>query len=168
MSVAIPRDNMKSILIASTLALLALCAPLTHAASDPPITPVEAIQLAAKAAPDHGVQGTFLFTVKASGENKRHTEIYLNSELDYRDQRNLTVKIEQPAIRELEAKFGKDLKTYFVGKQILVTGTARRVTIIFGKPRVSAVNGSIRNKYYFQTHLPVVSAEQIVLASQAQ
>jgi hypothetical protein len=151
--------------IASILALLALGAPIrAQSAGGPPIAPAEAVQLAAAAAPDQGVQGSFLVTVKASGEDKRRKRIYLNSELDYRDQRNLTVEIEQSAISGLEAKYGKDLKTYFIGKQILVAGTARRVTIYFGKPRVSAVSGNLRNKYYFQTHLPVVSADQIVLA----
>jgi hypothetical protein len=152
--------------IAPVLALLALCAPAAaQSVASPPIAPAEAVQLAAAAAPDQGIQGTFLVTIKASGDDKKRKKIFLNSELDYRDQRNLTVEIDQSAISELEAKYGRDLKTYFIGKQILVTGTARRVTIYFGKPRVSAV-GNLRTKYYFQTHVPVVSAEQIVLVPQ--
>jgi len=152
-------------LLASVLALTGLFVPAaTCAAALPPIAPVDAIQLAAGAAPDHGIDGKFLVTVKATGEDKKRGEIYLNSELDYRDQRNLTVRIEQPAVRGLEAKFGKDLKNYFLGKTLLVTGTARRVTVYFGKPRVSAVSGTIRNKYYFQTHVQVVNSEQILLA----
>jgi hypothetical protein len=153
--------------IALLLTLFAVWGPATgQVAALPPITPAEAIPLAAAAAPDRGIRGTFLITVKASGEDKKRKEIYLNSELDYRDQRNLTVRIEPSAIPGLEARFGKDLKKVFIGKQILVTGTATRVTIIFGKPRVSAVNGGLRNKYYFQTHVSVASAEQIVLAPQ--
>jgi hypothetical protein len=145
----------------------ALCAPaMAQVVSIPPLSPVEAIQLAAAAAPDHEIQGTFLITVKATGDEKKpKKKIFLNSELDYRDQRNLTVAIEQSAISGLEARYGKDFKAYFVGKQILVSGAARRVTIIFGKPRVSP-NGNLRNKYYFQTHVSVVDADQISLAPQ--
>ncbi len=159
---------MKPSLIAPILVLLAASAStFAQTAVLPPISPAEAVQMAAAVAPDHGIQGTFLVTVKASGEDKRRNQIFLNSELDYRDQRNLTVVLEPSAIPELEAKFGKDLKRYFIGKQILVTGTATRVTIIFGKPRVSSVNGSLRNKYYFQTHLSVLKEAQIVPAPEA-
>lgn len=149
---------------------LALIAPSVPPAAQPPgirpIAPIEAVQLAAAEAPDHGVEGTFLMTVKASGDDKKRNEIYLNSELDYRDQRNLTVRIERSAIAGLEAKYGNNLKTYFIGKQILITGIARRVTIYFGKPQLFAASGKLRNKYYFQTHVPVVSADQLALAPQ--
>ena len=158
---------MKPSAIAIFLALIALSAET--AAQAPvvtPIVPIEAVQLAAAAAPDNGVQGTFLISVKASGDDKKRN-LFLNSELDYRDQRNLTVAIERSAVAELEAKYGGNLKTYFIGKQILVTGIARRVTIYFGKPRVSAVNFKLRNKYYYQTHVSVMSADQIVLVPQA-
>lgn len=158
---------MKSSSIASVLLLLALCyTDEARSVAVPPISPSEAIQSAAAAAPDHGVEGTFLLSVKASGADKKRREMYLNSELDYRDQRNLTIEIEQSAVPGLEAKYGKDLQSFFIGKQVLVTGVARRVTISFGQPRVSAVNGRLRNKYYYQTHVRVVNAEQIVLAPQ--
>ena len=154
---------MRPLSLAPFLAVFTLCATaMAQVAAVPPIAPAEAVQLAAAAAPDHGIKGTFLIAVKATGVDKRRNEILLNSELDYRDQRNLTVDIAQTAIAELEAKFGKNLRTYFVGKQILVTGTARRVTIYFGKPQFSAV-GKLRSKYYFQTHVAVVSADQIAL-----
>jgi hypothetical protein len=159
------QHEMTQSLLAFVFALTTLCVPAaTRAAVPSPLAPVEAIQLAAEAAPDRGVDGTFLVTVKATGEDKKRGEIYLNSELDYRDQRNLTIRIEPSAVRGLQAKFGKDLKAYFLGKTVLVTGAARRVTVYFGKPRVSAVSGHIRNKYYFQTHVPVVNSEQILLA----
>jgi len=158
---------MKPSLIAPVIALLASCVlAAAQAAAIPSIAPAEAVQLAAAAAPDHGVDGTFLITVKATGEDKKRKRLFLNSELDYRDQRNLTVVIEQSAISGLEATYGKELENYFIGKQVLVSGTAKRVTIYFGKPRISAVNGNIRNKYYYQTHVSVVSAEQIALAPQ--
>jgi hypothetical protein len=160
--------TMKLSPITLLLVLTALCASTSAYSGEVlPLSPVEAVQLAASVAPDQGVQGKFLLTVKASGDDKRRGKVYLNSELDYRDQRNLTIEIERSAFPELEAKYGKNLKTYFIGKQVLVSGIAKRVTIFFGKPRISAVNGKPRSNYYFQTHVQVLSADQILLVPQS-
>ena len=51
------------------------------------ITPAEAIRRAAEAAP-RGVEGRFTFTVKATGRAEGN-RLFLNSEADYRDQRNI-------------------------------------------------------------------------------
>src|SRR5205085_1522443 len=83
------------------LALLC-CAGSAQGTATDPVAPAEAVQLAAAVAPDHGIQGTFLLTVRASGVDKQRKQVFLNSELDYRDQRNLTLVIEQSAIPGLE------------------------------------------------------------------
>lgn len=153
---------MKRLAVASVLIFLGCCAPaLAQPAADAPIAPAEAIQQAAAAAPGGGVEGTFVLTVRASGVDKRRRTVYLNSELDYRDQRNVTVDLEPPAFAGLQARYGKDLEKAFIGKQILVTGTARRVTIYFGTLRFSKVTGKPLNKYYFQTHVRVLDADQV-------
>jgi hypothetical protein len=159
-----PEVKSRPMHLAFALVLAAL--PITAtSATTPPILPADAIQLAAAAAPDRGVDGTFLLTVKATGEDKKQHRIFLNSELDYRDQRNLTVVIEPSALPDLEARYGKNPKGFLMGKQLLVTGTAKRVTIYFGRPKFSAVNGKLLNKYYFQAHLAVARGDQIVLTS---
>ena len=80
-----------------TLAASALCLLLAACVHEqvvvlPPgpawIDPSSAVQLAA-AAPRDGVTGVFAMTVRAVGRDERG--VYLNSERDYRDQRNLTV-----------------------------------------------------------------------------
>ena len=85
--------------------------------------------------------------------------LYLNSELDYRDQRNLTIAILPTAIAPLEARFGQDLDRFFVGKNIVVSGAAQRVKIAFFS------NGQLTDKYYYQTHVDVRDADQLRLAA---
>ena len=116
------------------------------------IEPTEAIR-AANEDPSYGVRGHFVMTVKAIGGE--HDVVFLNSERDYRDQRNLTVKMRKTLVPQVERRLGvplQDLKN----RRIVVLGTARRVRILFldeaGRPS---------GKYYFQTHVAVTSETQI-------
>ncbi len=118
------------------------------------ITPREAINLAADAAP-RGVEGTFALTVKATGAEGGET--FLNSELDYRDQRNLTVAVSPAATRQLAERLGEHPRTALMGRDILVHGAAVRTRIDFTS------QGRPTGKYYYQTHVKVIDARQITI-----
>lgn len=121
------------------------------------ITPERAVQLAAAAAPA-GYGGVFAVRVQAVGTDNGN--IYLNSESDYRDQRNLSVAITPSAAKELTARLGAPPNVALYGKRILVKGLASRVTIYF------STNGKPSDKYYYQTHVQVSDASQIQLVGQ--
>ena len=122
-----------------------------------PIEPPEAIQLAAAAAPKV-VRGMFALTIQATGKDRR--AVYLNSELDYRDQRCLTIEIPKKAVPAFQAKYGKDFAEYFQGKRLLVSGAAERVTVYL------TIRRRPTKTYYYQTHIMVTSPEQITVTAQ--
>jgi hypothetical protein len=112
------------------------------------------VQLAAAAAPD-GVRGVFALQVQGTGTQDGFA--YLNSEIDYRDQRSLTIAITSSAAQQLEAKLGAPAIVALKGKRILVKGTATRTRIDF------TTGGKPTGKYYYQTHVRVADPEQIQL-----
>jgi len=116
------------------------------------ILPPEAIQRAAAAAPKP-IHGLFYIYVRTTGRERG--QIYLNSENDYRDQRNITVVIRPEAVQPLEASLGKSVDAAFTGKSLLVRGAAYRVKVNFYS------NGKPTDKYYYQTHVIVSRADQI-------
>lgn len=118
------------------------------------VEPVEAIR-AANSDPAYGVRGSFVMTVKATGEQGRWS--FLNSEPDYHDQRNLTVRMPTTLVPKLEKHLGLSLHE-LENHRIVVMGTARRVRIEFTE------NGHPTGKYYFQTHVLVDSTSQVQLA----
>ena len=129
-------------------------APAAPIVVPPPMTPREAVFKAADAAPA-GITGRFRLTIQATGHQDGH--VYLNSETDYRDQRNLSVDLCPVSLASVKAKFAADPEAFFVGKEIEVRGMAHRVKITFlsdGKPT---------DRYYYQTHVFVCSADQISL-----
>ena len=135
--------------------LIAACLACSAQASIPvvPVAPSVAVQLAQKAGP-LGARGEFVMLVAATGKSKGH--LFLNSELDYRDPRNLSIDIAPWIMGRLESRFGAPLESFFRGKQIVVRGSVRRVPIKIldndGRPR----------QMYFQTHVDVLQASQIV------
>ena len=144
-----------------TLAASALCLLLAACVHEqmavlPPgpawIDPSRAVQLAA-AAPRDGVTGVFAMTVRAVGRDERG--VYLNSERDYRDQRNLTVVLTPDVAAQLEGRLGGPLEQRLRGHAIQVSGTARRTKIVF------FADGQATDKYYYQTHVRVMKAGQI-------
>lgn len=118
------------------------------------ITPPQAVLLAANAAP-RGVQATFAMKVQATGTQDGRS--FLNSELDYRDQRNLTVVLNSRAAQQLRERLGADPLVALKGRNILVTGLAIRTKIHF------IANGTPTGKYYYQTHVNVTDASQLVV-----
>ena len=118
------------------------------------IEPVEAIRMANED-PAYGVRGEFVITVKALDSYPGRS--FLNSELDYRDQRNLTIRIPTSMLPKLEQRLGvkfEDLK----GRELVISGVAMRNRIDFVSD-----NGPT-GKYYYQTHVSVDSPTQIRFA----
>ena len=118
------------------------------------IEPPQAVLMAADAAPA-GVEGTFAMRVRATGTQRGQT--YLNSEPDYRDQRNLTVAITPRAAQQLAERLGEHPLSALKDKDILVRGAAVRTKIYF------YANGQMTDRYYYQTHVNVSNADQIVV-----
>ncbi len=144
--------KLKGLLLALPLFLLAACATRPGSVDAGQwIAPGDAVQLAA-AAPQRGVTGVFAMTVRGTGTTRR---THLNSEEDYRDQRNLSVTVWPAAAAQLTGEFGAPPHVALLGKQILVAGTARRVRIDF------ISEGQRTGKYYYQTHVDVTDASQI-------
>jgi hypothetical protein len=112
----------------------------------------QAVMAAADAAP-RGVPGNFALVVKRA--EMVGPRLFLNSESDYRDQRNLSIAIQPHALPVLRDRLGKDLKAALEGRDIRVRGIARRTRIGFFN------NGKPTGLYYFQTHVAVDSADQI-------
>jgi len=140
-------------LIAFTLATL-FASPVPAWGAFRSIAPEKAVIAAAKAAPD-GVPGIFKMTVRAVGhENGR---IFLNSESDYRDQRNLTIAMSEEVEKALEVKIGAVSEQAFVGRRIFVRGVAQRVRIDF------TAGGRPTGKYYYQTHVLVTAPVQVAV-----
>ena len=120
--------------------------------SDTAISAQQAVMAAANAAP-RGVPGTFGLIVKRA--EMVGPRLFLNSEADYRDQRNLSIAIQPHALPVLRDRLGNDLRAALVGRDIRVRGVARRTRITIFE------NGKPTRLYYYQTHVSVDSAAQI-------
>jgi hypothetical protein len=140
-----------------TLAASLLGSSDTQAQQPTIITPIEAVMRAAEAATtkERVVRGVFEMTVRGSG--RQDSMAYLNSEVDYRDQRALTLAILPRAQAALQELYGTDVVNALKGKRLRVSGTAERVTIWFYS------NGRRTEKYYFQTHIGIHRADQITV-----
>ena len=147
---------MRLILTAAAACVLAACQPAAgpNLAAAPAISAPEAVIAAAAAAP-RGVPGTFGLVVKRA--EMVGPRLFLNSEKDYRDQRNLSIAVEPSALPLLRKAHGPDLRAALLGRDIRVRGVARRVRIGFTS------NGRPTGKYYFQTHVTVTSSVQITV-----
>ena len=150
---------MKFASIAAVAALAAAgcaTAPAPAPAQAAWITPTQAIVLAADAAPS-GVPGKFALHVQATGTQDGF--VYLNSQLDYRDQRNLTIAVSPRAARSMEQKLGMSPLDFYKDKDILVSGLAYRTKIVF------SMGGRPTGKYYYQTQVRVVDPAQVEIRS---
>lgn len=113
----------------------------------------EAVNEAAER-PAMGVPGIFAMAVVRTG--REDGRVYLNSEADYRDQRNLTINIAPAAAETLARRFGAPPDAHFRGRLIAVRGTARRVRIDF-----LGYGNRPTGLYYYQTQIMVTRPEQI-------
>jgi len=114
---------------------------------------MEAVFGAAEVAPA-GFRGTFVLKVKATG--RQGGSLFLNSELDYRDQRCLMIALAPRTVDQLHRILGKLPGDGLLDQSILVCGTARRVEIGFNDQF-----GHLTDRYYYQTHVQIIDAEQI-------
>lgn len=117
-----------------------------------PIPPMFAVMMAAENE-QTGVMGLFAFEVKSVG--RAGDDLFVGSEADYRDQRNLSLRIAPEAQRELHLLHRADPETMLMGKQVSVWGRVRRVRIDFTS------DGLPTGKYYYQTQLAVRDAKQL-------
>ena len=155
-TIVLPRILIGGLMVA---AAAGCAAPVPLESFPGTIAPREAIVLAADAAP-RAVPGLFAIPVRATGQERGR--VYLNSELDYRDQRNLTISIDPGVAQALERRFGAPPQSFFKGKWIQVRGAAKRMTIGFfddGKPT---------GLYYYQTHVRVSHPDQITVVARRE
>ena len=143
---------MKYLLIITVL-FISACSTTPEVVSNPNTADImNVIALSEENAPN-GVKGTFKLPIKASGAQGK--VVYLNTEQDYRDRRNITVALHPKLIGELVETYGTSPDAYFINKTIEVTGEAKRAKIHFFS------KGKYTDKYYFQTHIRVDSLNQI-------
>jgi len=140
------------------IALMLLLAASLNAAAQPTSQPgrifaTRDVIEAAAAAEGEPIHATIEIVVQATGSE--HGVLFLNSEKDYRDPRNITVELWPSSIAELQQRFGEKLPEAMIGQRIRVAGYARRVTIWF------YCQGMRTDKYYYQTHLPVADGQQV-------
>ena len=136
------------------IAMVVFCSPVYAA------KPSDVMQIISMVEEVHpkGIKGTFVLPIRASGvrETKQgKVGSLLNTELDYRDRRNLTITISPKANKFLSDKYGSSPDKYFVNKTIEVIGTAKRVVIWF------YANEKRTKKYYHQIHIDVTHTDQI-------
>ncbi|MCC5854055.1 MAG: hypothetical protein JJU10_00040 [Idiomarina sp.] len=133
-----------------------------HRVRDGVFSPIQAVVYAAQAAPA-SIEGTFGFEVRNVGQARNGT-IYFNSELNYREQMNVTVRMSQRAASYLQRTYGRDWVNEIVGRNIEVTGEAKRVPIYF-----FFQNGQRSDSYYYQTQIEISRPEQFkILPAQGE
>ncbi|GAC24180.1 hypothetical protein GMES_1884 [Paraglaciecola mesophila KMM 241] len=96
-----------------------------------------------------------VFRVKATGSLEGR--VFLNTEYDYRDPRNISIVLSPEIATEFEKKYEMSPEAYFLKKRVLVKGQLVQVKIWFSS------NGKRSNKYYYQTHMRVSSLDDISL-----
>jgi len=131
---------------------LALVLGACSSTSTSTINTIKLIALSEQSAPN-GVQGTFNFLIKATGN--RRGDIFLNTEDDYKDRRAITIVLSPKVSSDFTSKYGSTPDLYFINKTIEVTGEAKREKIYFYS------KGRVTTKYYYQTHIDVTSLDQI-------
>ena len=102
-----------------------------------------------------GIGGVFEMVVRATG--RRDGLLYLNSEADYRDPRNLTIVVRPDQERALGTRLGAAVDAAILNKVIAVRGVARKTRIDF------TADGRPTGKYYFQTQLALGSARDLTV-----
>lgn len=117
------------------------------------LSPAQAVMNAAEM--PEGVGGVFEMVVRATG--RQGGRLFLNSEADYRDPRNLTIVVTPIEEEALGVRLGGPVQTSILNKVIAVRGIARKTRIDFTS------DGQPTGKYYFQTHLKLRSARDMTI-----
>ena len=119
------------------------------------LTPMDAIAEGSRLEGQPARAASYSFIVRNVGSSGRM--IFINSETDYRDPRNVSVAIPPDAAREIFRRTGRtDLRRALIGQTIIVNGRARRV-------RIGFFDGYRRptGEYYYQTHIPIRFGNQL-------
>lgn len=135
------------------VAVIILSAPVSARDTPLRLSPVQAVINAAEM--PEGVSGVFEMVVRATG--RQGGLLYLNSETDYRDPRNLTIVVAPAEEEVLSVRLGGPVQTTILRKVIAVRGTAKKTRIDF------ITDGRPTGKYYFQTHLKLRSARDLTI-----
>jgi len=100
------------------------------------------------------LQGKFALRVRSTGVDKK--VVYLNSERDYRDPKNVSVAIHPRLLEEFKRIYGTSPGVLLEDKIIHVVGRTHRVGI-------SVVSdGTPKKISYYQTHIRVSSLNQLI------
>ena len=143
--------------LVATFALLAVsCASPTAHRTQLRITPEQAVINAAQS--DGGITGLFELVVLGTG--RQNGRLFLNSQADYRDPRNLTIAITPEVERALEDRLGSPLIQAVHNKTIAVRGTARTTKIWL------MTHGRRTEKYYFQTHVNLQRSSDLTVSGE--
>ena len=94
--------------------------------------------------------GQFAFVVKGGGRDA--DRVFLNSEVDYRDDGTLTVALSEAAVTALTAQLEGPPERRLIGRTIVVNGVAHRTRINL------LADGRPTGQFYFQTHIDVGQA----------
>lgn len=127
-----------------------------HEVREGVLTPIEAVVYASRVAPN-GVEGTFGMQVRNFG-HAGNGFVFLNSEQNYREQTNISVRIQPAVAQYLQRNHGDNWLQEILGQDIEVEGVAVRHEIYF--------NDSVRGRtdsYYYQTHVEVTHPDQITI-----
>ena len=130
----------------------------TSAAATPVrLTPEQAVINAAES--EAGVTGVFEMVIRATG--RAQGNLHLNTQLDYRDPRNLSIVIPAEIEEALAARLGQPVEQAVLNSAIAVRGTARKTRIDFLDP-----SSRPTGRYYFQTHLRLQAARHLTVAGE--
>jgi len=147
---------MKYLIVLSIL-FLSACSSTPELASKSEATDIIQLIEKAKRRFPEPVRGTFQIPIKATGI--KNGVVYLNSNLDYREPTNITLALAPSTIEKFTNYYNSSPDLYFKNKTLEVTGKVDRIKIYMYK------NGKRTKKYYFQTHIRVISIEQIRVLS---
>lgn len=103
-------------------------------------------------------RATGLYVMKVQASGRDGGRLFLNSEADYRDARNLSLVFVPEVESAFKRKHGSAPDEFLKGKDIVVLGTARQVKVYFTNRGVPS------DKYYYQTHVNVAKPDYIRVA----
>jgi hypothetical protein len=120
-------------------------------------SPAQAITEAANT--EGGAKGVFEFKVASVGGNGgKGKSVYLNSEADYHDARNISVMVRPAAVTGLEQTLGGPLDKTLAGKKVSVIGTAHPV-----KTNIYDADHKKTGETFTQTRIILAKAEKLAV-----
>lgn len=151
---------MRALLFSLLVFSLSGCTSQSLTAASPEHTTLsdtmEMRRIAARQYPESS-SGTFTLNVVATGSQR--DAVFLNTEADYRDPRNITIALPGSLVREFTERHNERPEAYFKGKTLNVSGELKQVEILFLK------DGRPSGKYYYQTHVRPGSLDDIRIVS---